>query len=232
MVCPNSPVSGAGLAGGLGGRPGEVSPPTGLPGEPDGTGAEPARPGGRKAIVFIGAAASGGGGGGDFGEAPPGRPGDWNSIVFIGTSAAGTSAGGTAAGGTAAGGTAAGAPGRPPRPTPATIVFSTTSSGAGGRSSVLSADSRTNSVLPTRILAPGGSVVFSPALMMLSSTRVGLVAPSPSKTTNPEVTPILNCLRPTSSSSTVKSTLRDRPTIIGSPSGTHLGSWPGSRTSS
>ncbi|MGK0156732.1 MAG: hypothetical protein ACI9SE_003704 [Neolewinella sp.] len=245
MVWSNAPVSGGGVSGGglAGGRCGplvEVSPPAGLPGAlgcpeapgcfcaPGCFGAEPARPGGRNSIVFIGAASAGGAdGGGVPGGAPPGRPGDRNSIVFIGTSAGGTSGGCTAAGGIAPGG-----PESPRGPGPPTIVLSMTSGGTAGRSSVLSAASRTNSVLPTRIRAPGGSVVFSPALMTLSSTRVGLVAPSPSSTTNPEVTPIRNCLRPTSSSLTVKSTLRDRPTIMGSPIGTYLGARPGSRTSS
>lgn len=271
IVWSNAPVSGGGLAGGRGGPLVEVSPPTGLPGAPGCPkapgcfcapgcfGAEPARPGGRNSIVFIGGASAGGAaGGGVPGGAPPGRPGDRNSIVFIGAASAGGAAGGgvpgdappgrpgdwncivfigTFAGGTSGGCTAAGgvAPGGPESPCgldPPTIVLSMTSGGTVDRSTVLSAASRTNSVLPTRIRAPGGSVVFSPALMMLSSTRVGLVAPSPSSTTNPEVTPIRNCLRPTSSSLTVKSTLRDRPTIMGSPIGTYLGARPGSRTSS
>ena len=173
-------------------------------------------------MVFIGAASAGGAAGGAPGGARPGRPGDWKAMVFIGASAGGTSVGGRAA---------CGAPGSPLGPGPPTIV-SAASGGVGGLASMLSTDSTTNTVLPTMIRAPGGSVVFSPGLMTLSSSRVGLVAPSPSSTTNPEVTPIRNCLRPTSSSSTVTSTLRARPTMIGSPIGTHLGSLPGSRTSS
>ena len=169
-------------------------------------------------MVFIGAASAGGAAGGAPGGDRPGRPGDWKSMVFIGTSAGGRAA--------------CGAPGSPLGPGPPTIVFSAASGGVGGLASMLSTASTTNTVLPTMIRAPGGSVVFSPGLMTLSSSRVGLVAPSPSSTTNPEVTPIRNCLRPTSSSLTVTSTLRARPTMIGSPIGTHLGSLPGSRTSS
>ena len=164
-------------------------------------GLAPGRPGVRNSMVFIGASSAGGvAGGWAPGGLAPGRPGVRNSMVFIGASAGGVAPVLPAAGG---------APGSPICPGRPMIVCSAASGGVGvdEASSGLPTDSRTKTVLPMKIRAPGGSVVFSPDLMTLSSTRVGLVAPSPSSTTNPDVTLIRNCLRLISWSSTVKSTL-------------------------